>query len=64
MARSYFVETAAEAEHVVERLVASGFVTNAKPLADGYIVFVDGGPSVTMEETFLRQAPSARRVDI
>jgi len=61
MARSYFVETAAEAGRVVERLIAAGYGANAERTDPGFVVIVDSAPSVTIEETLVREAPSARR---
>jgi len=62
MTRSYFVETAAEAGRVVERLGASGFPATSATSAQGFVVTVDAPPSVTIEETLVREAPSARRL--
>ena len=62
MARSYFVETTAEARGVVDRLTASGYEAHAEPLLNGFVVHVQThAPSVTIEEIVLLHARSARR---
>jgi len=58
---SYFVETAAEAGRVVERLGAAGYGARAERTASGYVVTVESAPSVIIEETLVREAPSVRR---
>ena len=61
MGRSYFVETAAEAGRVVDQLIGGGYVAYAEPLMQGFVVHVvTAVPSVTIEEIFVRHAPSAR----
>jgi hypothetical protein len=62
MAQSCFVETAAEAGRVVEQLLASGYGANAEESSHGFVVTVEASPSVTVEETLVREAPSARRL--
>ena len=63
MTRNYLVATAAEAARVVERLAALGYGANAEKRTSGYVVTVEvTAPSVTIEETVVREAPSARPV--
>jgi hypothetical protein len=58
---SYFVETAAEAGRVVDQLIGGGYVAYAEPLMQRFVVHVvTAAPSVTIEEIFVRHAPSAR----
>ena len=62
MRQTYFVETEAEADRVVERLKARGFeVTHEKP-APGHLVTIQGAPSVDAEEVLIIRAPAVRRL--
>lgn len=62
MGSRYYLETSAEAERVVNRLIAAGYEAYAEPLGSGFVVnVVTRSPSVMIEEIFVRYADSARR---
>ena len=61
MVQTYLVQNDAEATRAARRLKEHGFEVDVCPTAVGYLMSISGPPSVEVEETLLRNAPSVHR---